>query len=115
MTHFTVIAVTPSPDSLEDLLAPYNENLEVEPYRDYYQGLPSEHWSVETLRKAGLNPDDTTLTWAEVAEAHNRYYSAVGKMKIDDDGRAYYMSTSNPQGYWDYWRIGGRWGGYFPV
>lgn len=35
-------------------------------------------------------------------------------MLIDpDDGRAYTMSTSNPEGLWDWWVIGGRWQRHF--
>lgn len=115
MTHFTVVVAAHSPSDIEDLLAPYSEHLEVDLRRDYLSGPPAGFWAVESLRKkAGLNLDDATLTWSEVAEAYNSEYSEEGAMKIDADGRAYEMTTSNPQGYWDYWRIGGRWGGYFP-
>lgn len=61
MSHFSVVVCTDDPARLDALMAPYDENLEVEPY--------------ET-----------------------------------EDG----TSTYNPDSKWDYWRIGGRWGGYFP-
>lgn len=114
MSHFTVVVCTPGPDHLDALLAPFDENLEVAPFCDYEDGGPSDHWAVSSLRKnAGLNPDDATLTWAQVAEAHNRRYGDETPLLLNDDGRACTMSTRNPQAKWDYWRVGGRWGGYF--
>lgn len=115
MSHFTVVACVGDPKELEALLAPFDENLEVTPWRDFEDGAPSGHWAVESLRKhEGLNPDDATLAWTEVAAAHNRRYPDESPLLVDDDGRAYSMSTRNPQAKWDYWRVGGRWGGYFP-
>lgn len=116
MSHFIVVVCVKDPDDLERVLAPYDENMDVEPYRVYEDGGPAEHWSVKHLREeSGLNPDDATLTWQQVADAYNaRYGEDDEKILIDDDGRAYTMSTRNPQAKWDWWQIGGRWGGYFP-
>jgi hypothetical protein len=115
MSHFTVTVCIEDPDKLDAVMAPYDENLEVGPYRSYEEGGPAAYWGTESLRRdAGLNPDDSTLTWAQVAEAHNRHWDDSEPMLVDEDGSAYAMSTRNPQSKWDYWRIGGRWGGYFP-
>ena len=32
MSHFTVAVITPDKNKIEEMLAPYDENLEVEPY-----------------------------------------------------------------------------------
>lgn len=32
---------------------------------------------------------------------------------LDEDGNV--ISTRNPNGYWDWYSIGGRWSGYFPL
>lgn len=115
MSHFTVVVCIEDPERLEAALAPFDENREVEPYRDYEEGSPSAHWSVSSLREhEGLNPDDATLTWAELAEAYNRRYDDDTPIQIDEGGRAYSMSTRNKDSKWDWWQIGGRWGGYFP-
>lgn len=116
MSHFSVTVCAEHPDKLEAILAPYDENLEVEPYRDYEDGEPAGFWAVSSLREEeGLNPDDATLTWQQVADAYNKRYGGdEAPMLVDDPGRAYVMSTRNPEAKWDYWRIGGRWGGYFP-
>lgn len=114
MSHFTVIVCTEDPSELESLLAPYDETLEVAEYREHEQGEPKDYWAVRTFREQdNLNPDDATLTWAQIAEVHNRRWDDSPPMLIDEHGRAYSMSTSNPKGKWDYWRVGGRWGGFF--
>jgi hypothetical protein len=55
------------------------------------------------------------ITWVEVVRLHNERYADEDDALLYDDasGRAYTMSTYNPESKWDYWRIGGRWGGYF--
>lgn len=116
MSHFSVIVCIDDPNKLDDVLAPYDENKDVEPYRDYEKGDAKDFWAVSPLREHnGLNPDDTSLTWAQVAEAYNARYSDDDQLLVDESGRAYTMSTYNPESNWDYWRIGGRWGGYFHV
>jgi len=55
-------------------------------------------------------------TWPRVIELlHERYPDGSERLHYDaDSDRAYMMSTYNPASRWDYWRIGGRWRGYFP-
>ena len=114
MSHFTVVVCIEDPEQLEAVLARFDENREVEPYRDYQDGAPSAYWAVASLREhEGLNPDDATLTWAQVAEANNRRYDDEPLLLIDDEGRAYSMSERNPDAKWDWWAVGGRWNGYF--
>jgi hypothetical protein len=115
VSHFSVVVCIDDPARLDEVMAPFDENKEAEPYRSYEEGGPAGYWAVKSLReKGGLNPDDATLTWAQVAEAHNRLWDDSEPLLIAEDGRAYFMSTYNPESKWDYWRIGGRWGGYFP-
>jgi len=115
MSHFTVVVCIDDPARLDDVLAPFDENREVEPYRDYEEGGPASYWAVKLFREEdGLNPDDATLTWAQVAEVHNKRWDDEPPLLIAEDGRAYAMSTRNPDAKWDWWSIGGRWTGYFP-
>ena len=115
MSHFTVTVCLSDPAALDAALAPFSEEREVEPYREYEKGGPAEYWAVNALREdADLNPDDATLTWAQVAEAHNKLFAGSDPMLIDEMGRAYIMSTYNPDSKWDWWVIGGRWPGRFP-
>jgi hypothetical protein len=102
-------------ECVTQVLAPFDENREVEPYRDYLNGGPANYWAVKLFREEdGLNPDDATLTWAQVAEVHNKRWDDEPPLLIAEDGRAYTTSTRNPDAKWDWWSVGGRWTGYFP-
>lgn len=67
-------------------------------------------------------------TWGTVAQLYNEKYGHGKELAAEGDesdsetlhydqetGCAYTWSTYNPESKWDYWRIGGRWGGYFRV
>lgn len=79
--HFSCLIIGPNPEAQ---LAPYAEDLEVEPY-------PAEcDWC-----GYGDEPTDP--------ECEN--CQGTGKE----------MSTRNPSGQWDYWRLGGRWRGFLKL
>ena len=140
---------------LTGVLAPYDENLEVDPYRDYEDGGPEDYWLYRSLKTAvederngtGIKPykpdeigwsssssketpDDQRVeiakraalfrtlpepaTWESLKDAYELLYPGESGdfPEVDpEDNRAYRMTTSNPDSKWDYWRIGGRWGG----
>lgn len=94
MGHYTVlVAIDPTdpkrPD-LETALAPFDENTEVEPYRKYETGAPADYWSWEKTPDSPAEP-----TWTQVVEFHNAKYDD-DPLHVDDDGRAYVLSTYNP-------------------
>lgn len=73
-----------------------------------------EEQRLEIAKKAALFrtlPDP--VTWESLFDAHAILYPGeeIDRV-IDDDGRAYRMSTYNPGSKWDWYVIGGRWGGY---
>lgn len=113
MSHYTVlVAIDPNDPKrcdIETALAPFDEDTEVEPYRQYETGEPVNHWSWEKTPDSPAEP-----TWAQVAEAYNAEYGD-DPMHVDDDGRAYTMSTYSPMSRWDWWIVGGRWTGWFQV
>lgn len=70
--------------------------------------------------KAFSNPP----TWPEVIEyANNRWYpegededNRQSILRYDEEkDQAYTYSTYNPDSKWDWYQVGGRWSGYFPV
>jgi hypothetical protein len=65
---------------------------------------------VAVAEKLGPSP-----TWPQVIAAMiERWTGEMSDLLYDEESdRAYTMSTYNPASKWDYWRIGGRWGGYF--
>jgi hypothetical protein len=113
VSHYTVLVAIdptdPKRSNLETALAPFDENTEVEPYRKYETGAPVDYWSWEKTPDAPTEP-----TWAQVAEVHNAKYDD-DRLHVDEDGRAYTLSTYNPDSRWDWWTIGGRWTGWFRV
>ena len=95
MSHYAV-AVFHKPDQdVGDLLAPYDENKEVEPYiwlsRKEAIGYARKHYKTE-----GKTDEEC---WQMVAE----------DSQTDEDGNIY--STYNPDSKWDWWSVGGRWSG----
>lgn len=170
MTHYTVMVclpgtVTDIDAAISLAMAPYDENMTVEPRRDYEEGTPEDHWFVSSIRRnaehlregTGVKPYDpdgffsyssdrskktpdeqraefaewaaleaqldNPVTWPTVAKLHNERYDHQERdedgdlnremLHVDEDGRAYTWTTYNPDSKWDYWRIGGRWSGYF--
>lgn len=53
------------------------------------------------------------VTWDALFDAHAILYPGETiDRTVDDDGRAYRMSTYNSSAKWDWYSVGGRWGGY---
>ena len=105
MSHFLTGVILPkevdeedAEDAVERALAPYDENIEVAPYRTYIEGYGLErmrdHYKIETL--------------AECAERVKDWSGRPGG--IDEKG-LYYLSRYNPASKWDWWEVGGRWDG----
>ena len=157
MSHFTLMVIGPeTKEEIDAALAPFDENMEVEPYRSYEKGDAEDYWFVRSVRrdaqhfregtgleegdlrnpmwgKDPLTPDEkraeyeeqaeleksfsTPATWGEVASAYNAKYGDEDgdRLLVDDDGRAYTMSTYNPLSKWDWYEVGGRWAGYLRV
>lgn len=113
MSHYTVAVITeqkPTEEQIEEILAPFDEGLSVEPYISYpYETVKEE------LRKNFCNPaeepdeiemlhaleDDDIEKIREINEEWNYYED------IDENGNA--ISTYNPNSKWDWYEIGGRW------
>jgi hypothetical protein len=112
MSHSTVLVIGEDP---EKMLEPYDEGLEVEPYREYEDAnTPQEHWWWKgTVEECGLAPD---AGWTDYLDALNRRYGGGDPILYDADmDRAYHMSTYNPLSRWDWYQLGGRWTGYFDL
>lgn len=102
MSHFSVLVLHAKDDSFEDLLAPFDENLEVKPY--LY--IPHEK-AVEEMKQglATLNPEIQEKYKAmSETDCLRSYFGGT----IDEEGNIW--STYNPQSRWDWYSVGGRWG-----
>jgi hypothetical protein len=113
MSHSTVLVIGEDPEAM---LAPYSEELEVEPYRRYEDvNSPQEHWLFDKLvAEQGLAAD---AGWAAfVAARSERYPGDDERYFLDEEmDRVYQLSTYNPLSRWDWYQLGGRWTGYFDL
>ena len=138
MSHFTVYVFSKdNGNDIEDLLAPYDENIEMSPYvkytkaqaiakvrkdlEDYKHSWIYEEYlrNPEAYREKHKNNKDhlnyieneypKRLKWTdeECYEDMAQYARADGM--VDDEGNL--LSTYNPKSKWDWYVIGGRWSG----
>ena len=98
MSHFSVAVFHRDDQRIEDLLAPYDENLEIDPYseftRDEAVRYCRENWAEEYI--TGKSDDEL---WKDIAHDYGD--------NVDDSGNIY--STYNDGCKWDWYEIGGRW------
>lgn len=102
MSHFSVLVLHTKDDSFEDLLAPFNENLEVEPH--LY--IPHEK-AVEEMEQALATLKPEIQEKYQLMSETDRLRAYFGRI-IDEEGNIW--STYNPQSRWDWYSVGGRWG-----
>lgn len=124
MSHFTVLVVLPKETPLEAVdgeegalgrvLEPWNENTEVEEYRKYLDDTtPEDHWQYRYVYADALpsavDPAPRT-TWEQYVVDLNRHNGDDDERYHYDPetGRAYTVSTYNPDSKWDWWQVGGR-------
>jgi len=117
MSHFSVAVFTKElGQSIGDLLAPYDENLKVAPYvsrtkaqliqdeRDFLQG------AYERSKDHPDGPAEDILERMKETD-EEIYQRATKNMTENLNENGDYISTRNPNSKWDWWTIGGRWGG----
>ena len=101
MSHYKVLVIHNENQNIEELLAPYDENLEVEPYLKYKHNdaiemIKEEYMPFNDFLKD--YSDDKLLEW---------FADDCGYYLIDGD----IYTTYNPKSKWDYYQIGGRFSG----
>ena len=93
MSHYKVLVIHNENQNIEELLAPYSENLEVEPYLKYKYD--------EAIKKAKEEYGYKHRSNKELLKIFANDYGL-----IDINGDLY--STYNPNSKWDWYQIGGR-------
>jgi len=104
MSHFSVIVIGPDP---EEQLEPYNEHTRVEPYF-----RPSNDWSINFAKEKLQLIGNRDPTPEEIAEFLSEKWDDE---HLVENGVVGQMSTYNPLSKWDWYVLGGRWTGYFPL
>lgn len=119
MSHFSVMVIAKCEDMIEDLLAPYDENIEVEPYiyRTKEKMIQDAKTRAKRIKEAlEKEPEKKLSQWDQVyldAKTDEDFYNAEKDTDglYDEDGNE--LTTYNPKSKWDWYSIGGRWGGGF--
>lgn len=131
MSHFTVLVIG---EDHEGQLAPYNENIQVDGYKEHYDERSIERY--KEMWKRRDEEHDAPLGLVEVLEGKEplpplsvdqiedpSIEELIAWMNeewgdseygIDDDG-PYRVSHYNPKSKWDWYEVGGRWRGYFKL
>ena len=120
MSHYTVAVLHSEKQDITELLAPYDENLEVEPYiwrtktemindakgrvKNYHED--PKWYDNDVFRKKYIKP---FLNAKTDEEFYNAERNDLDDREFDEDGNE--LSTYNPKSKWDWYSIGGRWSG----
>ncbi|MFF0139711.1 hypothetical protein ACFYRN_25060 [Streptomyces sp. NPDC005227] len=122
MSHFPLIVCLPPTerdtleDALEAALAPYDENKDVTPYREYTENWQDEYASALKYFTEAPDRKPASLDELNVAAVLSAYQGTTIHEETPEGSTAvrfYRESTYNPQSKWDWWVLGGRWLGYF--
>lgn len=124
MSHFSLLVALPPSrpenvaDALDEALAPFDADSEVEPYCAYVENWPDEYGRAlnffrehPDVKPAGLDELDVAAVLSAYMEDTVHEESAQDVSAV----RFYRVLAYNQQATWDWWQVGGRWTGYFPV
>lgn len=130
MSHYLVAVFTDGNKTVDELLAPYDESLTIPHYtpkeefirkerkriEDYKNGLYAKYLSdpkkyIESCKNEGhinyiVNEFPKELEWSD-EECYKNAVRFKNPEDICDDGSVF--GLYNPNGKWDWYKVGGRW------
>lgn len=106
MSHFPVLVIG---EDINTQLAPYDENMSVEPYLASMDGEWQEALSKARFYYAEHDLETDTTGWTD-QQLLDGYYSK-GYWTPAQGGGFEHWSEYNPRSKWDWFVIGGRWDG----
>lgn len=125
MSHFLIMVInTNGSKEYEDILAPFSENLEVDPYwvekdpeyfikhytsvnKDYSKLVDGVHPTVDYTGNIGKSLKD-------LFDMYHKDYWDDEELKYEN-GKIYRKTTYNPLSKWDWYQLGGRWAGFLKL
>lgn len=113
MSHFSVAVVTKDKNKIEEILTPYWEELEVEPYiyktKEQLIDLAKDRKKRFTESKEkGEKLDKWQLKYIKANTDEELYKAEIDDVdEYDENGNQ--LTTYNPSSKWDWYDIGGRW------
>ena len=108
MSHFTVMVVG---ENIDEQLAPFDENIKMEPYVD---NILEEDQKKDFIGFCKKEKGETSENFEELYEKYGKDWNRNSWRKNADGEWAEY-STYNPKSKWDWYSVGGRWKGFFRV
>lgn len=112
MSHYTVLVVSKSPDEVEGLLVPFNEELRTDPRDGDDIDLADVTEFYATATSEGSEEVRVALAAGNPTPALNRWFGE-DNWRRREDGTFVEVTTYNPDSKWDWYQIGGRWAGKF--
>ena len=139
MSHFCVYVFHDKNTSIDTLLAPYDENLVVEPYVEYNkeEAIAKVRKEIEDYKNGPYaeyikNPEEyekkykctkkyieflknefpKKINWTD-DQCYDDIKEDYDSDMIDKDGNL--LSIYNPKSKWDWYEVGGRWDGGIPM
>lgn len=121
MSHFTVMVLSDGKKTVDELLAPYDEGIQVEPYinRTRAQMIEDAKYNQKRLierikdtEKEGKpynksSYEEELLSCKTDEDFYN--YAHYEDEMYDEEGNE--LTTYNPKSKWDWYQVGGRWEG----
>ena len=113
MSHFTLAVLTDGTKTVEELLAPYDENLEVKQYiKDTKAEIIEKAREMKEMCLKDKAEGKKISKWMEKyinAETDEELYQCYIDEDETYDADGNRLSTYNPKSKWDWWVAGGRW------
>lgn len=116
MSHYTVAVITKDGD-YESVLAPYDEELRVEPYIEKtkaeiiveMKNFVKINKGAEWLKENNLLDKNGNLDEEALYQYYRKDEEETGYVEFDEEGNQ--LTTYNPDSKWDWYQVGGRWDG----
>jgi len=118
MSHFCVAVIVdePTEEAVEKVLAPYDENMEVEPYLDKTKAeiiKDGKNYKARILKNMKENPNYELTEYGRKyldCETDEDFYNLEKEdySLFDEEGNS--LTTYNPNSKWDWWTLWGRFG-----
>jgi hypothetical protein len=105
-------------DAVKELMAPFSEERPMRPYVRYHKAQAPQYLAdaLRTVRRKLSESPDHSYYQQKLATLEQmtpeQYWAELTKYEDEFDPEGNVLSTSNPEGIWDWYQVGGRWTGF---
>lgn len=110
MSHYSVAIIHKEGQDIDEMLAKYDENIDVKPYirRTKEKVIEEAQFLKKKVFEQNRQHEEWFKPYLEAETDEELYKVAVGDL-VDEEGNE--LSRYNPDSKWDWYVIGGRWRG----